>query len=68
MTDRDTVIRRVKNAPEETLDEILDFIDFVSSRRRKGAANNEIMNAQATSMQQIWDNPDDEVWNDVQIR
>ncbi|MBF0628275.1 MAG: hypothetical protein HQL91_08635 [Magnetococcales bacterium] len=47
--------------------EVLDFIGYLEYRHGLQADTNteSLMVAQETAMRHVWDNPDDEVWNDV---
>jgi hypothetical protein len=42
----------------------LDFIGFLKSKQDR-AEWVDLINAQAESMKAVWDNPADEVWNDL---
>jgi len=66
MVSRETVIRHLENVPDEAMDEVLDFIDFVAERRGGDKRNMELL--QESSMTAVWDTPEDEVWNDVPSR
>ena len=66
MVSRETVIRHLANVPDEAMDEILDFIDFVAERR--GGDKRDIQPLQESSMVKVWSSPEDEVWDDVPSR
>jgi hypothetical protein len=54
----------IKSLPEFKAQEVLDFIVFLKTRNE----NNEwqdLKNAQEKSLSNIWDNEEDEVWNNV---
>lgn len=68
MASRETVIKHLKKVPDEALDEILDFIDFVAARRAEATTEKGIQRLQEGSMESVWNTPEDEVWNDVPIR
>lgn len=56
----------VKPLPDHYAQEVLDFVEFLSSKVNNDAAQmNDLMQAQSVSMQQVWGNDEDEVWNDV---
>lgn len=58
------IFETVKPLPESLAREVLDFAEFLRSRGEHGALDN-LAQAQANSMRAAWDNPDDEVWNDI---
>ena len=68
MADRETVISHLQNVPDEAMDEILDFIDFVAQRRGSGTRDLTMERLQESSMTSVWSTPEDEVWNDVPSR
>ena len=68
MASRETVINHLKMVPDEALDEILDFIDFVAERRGEARADRGIERLQQVSMHSVWSTPEDEVWNDLPLR
>lgn len=68
MADRETVISHLQNVPDEAMDEILDFIDFVAQRRGNGRRDLTMERLQESSMTSVWSTPEDEVWNDVPSR
>lgn len=47
---------------EGVIYKVLDFT-FYLKVKHSGLSN--LMNAQESSLKTIWDNPDDEVWNDI---
>ena len=60
----DRIYEAVQPLPEHYAQEALDFIEFLS---KKSARKDErdLTHAQEISMNNIWSNEDDEVWNDV---
>lgn len=58
------IFETVKPLPESLAREVLDFAEFLRSRGEHDALEN-LAQAQSQSMRADWDNPDDEVWNDV---
>jgi len=67
MTTAEKIYEAVKPLPEAMAREVLDFIEFVKTRRDQAGDDN-LIAAQAISMANVWDNPDDEVWNDAAPR
>lgn len=55
----------VKPLPEPLALEALHFIEYLSSKATDRAEITDLTSAQETVMQHVWDNQDDEVWNDV---
>jgi hypothetical protein len=56
------VQEQIKALPEGQVKEVLDFIGYFKSRQEQTQWN-DLMLAQKKSLAQVWDNPDDEVWN-----
>ncbi|MDD5037274.1 MAG: DUF2281 domain-containing protein [Methylococcaceae bacterium] len=53
----------MKTLPDEQAREVLDFIGFLKEKQeRLGILD--LMNAQESALKHIWDNPEDEVWNE----
>ena len=56
----------VKLLPEHYLQEVLDFVEFLSTKAKQDdAMEQDLMRAQSLSMQTVWGNQEDEAWNDV---
>lgn len=64
MTPAVTVYNRVKSLPEPLAKEVLDFVEFLATRAERHAGDS-LMHAQAASLAAIWDNSDDDVYNDA---
>ncbi|MEO5369201.1 MAG: DUF2281 domain-containing protein [Magnetococcus sp. DMHC-1] len=58
--------REVSHLPEPLIQEVLDFIGYLEYRYglRKDAGEDGLMAAQEDAMHHVWDNAEDEVWND----
>ena len=54
-----------KPLPEPLALEALHFIEYLSNKAADRAEISDLENAQEIVMKHVWDNPDDEVWNDV---
>lgn len=63
----DKIYEAVKPLPDALAREVLDFIEFLRSRREQAREDN-LSAAQSASMNRTWDNADDETWNDVASR
>ena len=68
MTTAEQGYEAVKALPEPLVREVLDFVRFLRMRRGVTPERAEELNliyAQETSLKKVWDNVEDEVWNDV---
>ncbi|MFA6971310.1 MAG: hypothetical protein WC208_07920 [Gallionella sp.] len=54
-----------KPLPESLALEALHFIEYLSSKSSDRAEITDLTRAQETVMKHVWDNQDDEAWNDV---
>lgn len=54
-----------KPLPESLALEALHFIEYLSSKSADRAEMKDLTRAQETVMKHVWDNQDDEAWNDV---
>ena len=64
MSIADLVYEQVKTLPEALAREVLDFVGYLRERSER-AEWRDLMDAQASSLVPVWDNADDEVWNNV---
>jgi len=55
---------QIKTLPENQAREVLDFIGYLKEKTER-AEWQDLMGAQAASLAAVWDNPEDEVWNDL---
>ncbi len=53
-----------KTLPDEQAREVLDFIGYLKEKQERKEIL-DLMAAQETALKHIWDNPEDEVWNDL---
>ena len=66
MSTAEQIIREIQKLPEPLAKEVLDFIGYIELKHGlKDGLSEELKQAQAPVMQHIWDNPEDEVWNEV---
>lgn len=65
MSIADQIYKVAKPLPEPLALEALHFIEFLSSKASDRAEITDLTRAQETVMKHVWDNQDDEVWNDV---
>lgn len=54
-----------KPLPESLALEVLHFIEYLNYKNADRAEMSDLTRAQETVMKHIWDNQDDEIWNDV---
>ena len=60
----DMVYEQVKALPDQLAREVLDFVGYLRERQARSEWR-DLMNAQATGLAAVWDNAEDEAWNDV---
>lgn len=61
------IYNEVSRLPEHLAREVLDFIEYLE--KKHGIQDQDLQNlkeAQVLSMNNVWDNEEDEVWNDHQ--
>ncbi len=64
MTIAELIYEQVKSLPENAAREVLDFVGYLRERGTR-ADWRDFMIAQSLSLNSVWDNPEDQVWNDV---
>jgi hypothetical protein len=64
MSIAETVYEQVKLLPEPLAREVLDFIGFLRERGEQRAWR-DLMKAQATALEAVWDGAEDDVWDDT---
>lgn len=64
MTVAELAYEQIKTLPEFQAREVLDFIGYLKEKSER-AEWEDLMGAQAASLVAVWDNPDDEVWNEL---
>lgn len=64
MTIAELIYEQVKRLPDQTAREVLDFVGYI---RERGERSNwhDLMNAQSASLAPVWDNPEDQVWDNA---
>jgi hypothetical protein len=60
----DLIAHEAAELPEALQAEVLDFIGYLKEKGER-AQWEDLMAAQATSLAAVWDNSEDEVWNDL---
>ena len=64
MSIADLVYEQVKTLPDQLAREVLDFVGYLRERGDR-AEWRDLVNAQSASLAPVWDNAEDEIWNDV---
>jgi hypothetical protein len=64
MTIAELIFEQVKNLPDQAAREVLDFIGYIRDRRERTEWR-DLMDAQSASLAPIWDNAEDQVWDNV---
>lgn len=64
MSIADKIYEQVKTLPEPLAREVLDFVAFLRERRGRGEWR-DLMAAQTASLAPVWDNAEDEVWDNA---
>ena len=64
MTIADLVYEQLKTMPDQLAREVLDFVGYLRERRDRGEWR-DLMSAQSSGLAAVWDNTEDEVWNNV---
>jgi hypothetical protein len=60
------IYNEAQRLPEFLAREVLDFIGYIEAKHRMNLVqNDDLKKAQEKVMGHVWDNIDDEVWNDV---
>ncbi len=59
----DKICEKARDLPEPLAREVLDFIDQISTRQDFVAEA--LKKVQEPVMKQIWDNDEDDIWNDL---
>ncbi len=64
MSIADQIYEQVKALPEQLAREVLDFAGYLRERQERSEWRN-LTAGQSQSMDAVWDNDEDEVWNNV---
>jgi hypothetical protein len=59
----DKICEKARELPEPLAKEVLEFIERISGYRNSGIE--EFKKAQELSMKSIWENEEDDIWNDL---
>jgi len=65
-TTADRIFDQASKLPEPLAQEVLDFIGYLEIKHGlRDLLTEDIKSAQEPAMRHVWDNPGDEVWNDL---
>lgn len=67
MSIAEPVYEQVKTLADQVAREVLDFVGYIGERGERGerAEWRDLTSAQSASLAPLWDNAEDEIWNDV---
>ncbi len=66
MSTAEKIYQEAQRLPEGLAREVLDFIGYLEQKHGLGNAPTEqLKQAQEPAMERLWDNPEDEVWNEL---
>ncbi len=63
MPNPQALIDKIKSLPADRLDEVEDFVDFISMRAQDRALARAAAAASAPAFAKVWSNPDDDVYD-----
>ena len=66
MLDKELIKKEIDELPENVLGEVLDFIQFLETKRERGLLARSSQALSAGSFQRIWANDEDAVYDTVQ--
>jgi len=64
LTIAELIYEQVKKLPDQAAREVLDFVGYLRDRGER-ADWRDLMNAQSASLAPVWDNTEDQVWDNV---
>ena len=64
MSTAERIYEQVKDLPEPLAREVLDFVGYLRAKLEHGKVL-DLMLAQQQSLDEVWDNTTDDVWNNV---
>jgi hypothetical protein len=64
MTIAELIFEEVKKLPEQAAREVLDFVGYIRERGER-AEWRDLMKAQSASLAPVWENAEDDVWNNA---
>ncbi|MGB7102644.1 MAG: hypothetical protein WBD95_28270 [Xanthobacteraceae bacterium] len=64
MTIAELIYEQVKKLPDQAAREVLDFVGYIRERSERSDWH-DLMNAQSASLTRVWDNSEDQVWDNA---
>jgi len=64
MTIAELIFEQVKKLPDQAAREVLDFVGYIRERGER-ADFRDLVKAQSASLASVWDNSEDQVWDNV---
>ena len=64
MTIAELIFEQVKRLPEQAAREVLDFVGYIRERGDRMEWR-DLMDAQSASLAPVWDNSEDQVWDNA---
>ena len=58
-----SLIDKINALPSERIDEVEDFVDFISVRAQERSLRRAAAEASAPAFARVWDNPEDDVYD-----
>jgi hypothetical protein len=58
-----SLIDKINALPAERIDEVADFVDFISVRAQERTLRRASAEASAPAFARVWDNPEDDVYD-----
>ena len=65
MLDKESIKKEIDKLPKDVLGEVLDFIQFLESKRERDLLARSSQELSIGSFQRIWDNEEDAVYDTV---
>jgi hypothetical protein len=62
-TNAQTLIEKIRALPEERLNEVEDYVDFLRLRDQQRTLTRDAAAASATIFAAVWNNPEDDVYD-----
>jgi hypothetical protein len=63
MPNTEALIEKIRALPDERLDEVEDFVDFIVSRSADRALVRAARTASVEAFAKVWDNPEDDIYD-----
>ncbi|MEW6203644.1 MAG: DUF2281 domain-containing protein [bacterium] len=63
MSVKEMIKNEIDKLPENLLEEVFDFIQFLESKKEKNILTRAVQELSVTSFQKIWDNEEDAVYD-----